>query len=220
MPGLREAGGGGVIQLPDHTLPSRGGLAAPRLTWPTGIQPPSSLPHHVPPVLTLLWRLLPLWGLCTNSSLGGLGGGLGWGAPSCLRARPGQWGIIQDRRREDTASNLKPQPSPAGQRLPPPPAPVHPGGPPRPQRPHELTHLSRPTGYRSGWWCPGGERGVRVMCSPSRPHPRSLPGPTPRHARRVLGLCDCPKRWSLRRRKLRPRVGKGLTQPPSPAAWP
>lgn len=89
----------------------------------------------------------------------------GW-VPCYLRARPGQ-GTMQD-----TAAGARNGPSPTGAAS----SRAHPGGP-RPQSPDGLTHLSRPTGYRSGWWCPG-ERGEESG-------PRQPPEPCPRVTARI-----------------------------------
>lgn len=116
-----------------------------------------------------------------------------------------QGGITRDTDgREDTASNLKLHP-PHGPASPEPTLEA-----PRPQSPCELTHPTHPTGYRSGWWCPGRERGggVRITCPPYRPAQGSLREATRRRARWAFWLCCHPQRWSLMRRKLA-RSGEG-----------
>lgn len=46
--------------------------------------------------------------------------------------------------------------------------------------PKELTHLSHPTGYKSGWWCPKKEGGVRAIATSSHSlgHTKSTHGDT------------------------------------------
>lgn len=95
----------------------------------------------------------------------------GW-VPRYLRARPGH-GTVQGpqprTRNGPSPTGAAPPTGAASSR-------ARPGGP-RPQSPDGLTHLSRPTGYRSGWWCPG-ERGEESG-------PRQPPEPCPRVTARI-----------------------------------
>lgn len=59
---------------------------------------------------------------------------------------------------QQAAPKLEPRPLPPGRR-------ARPGG----RTAETLTGLSRPTGCRSGWWCPGRDGGVRPPTRPRAP---------------------------------------------------
>lgn len=94
-------------------------------------------------------------------------------------------------------------------------------GGPEATSPGALTRRSRPTGYRSGWWCPAERGGVRAACLPPQAHPSLPPGDGVGRAPALVcpqgsqGLClHSPSRKAVFEGARRPRAGKRPAQTP------
>lgn len=128
----------------------------------------------------------------------------GWGGAMLPPSQTRAGGPCKTQTDGDTGGGGQLHPSPARR------APLAPPRGPQATKPDGLTSPTRPTGCRSGWWCPGGSG--EESGPPARPRPRA--GPAHRRAHpQVLRLLPSPhhppNRRCCRSSRRRPGAGRG-----------